>query len=137
MPRKALLALAVVVAAVVGVAAVVAVLAARDDSTVSSAGGPGVARPAGETPSVAEGNVLLLYGDERLTRRLRELAVDIAGPSDRSLVAAGQAVLVRRRPDLGVPIVALTATRRLEAPDPGDPELRRFVEFWLGREAER
>ncbi|HVL30652.1 MAG TPA: hypothetical protein VM299_00320 [Solirubrobacteraceae bacterium] len=137
MPRQAFLALAVVVAAVVGVGGLVAVLASRDDSTVEPAGGPGVARPAGATPRVSDGNVVLLHADERLTRRLRELAADIAGPPDSSLVAAGQAVLVRHQPDLGAPIVAVSATRRLDARDPGDPELRAFVEYWLGREAPR
>lgn len=137
MPRNALLALAVLVAAVIGVAAVAAVLAARDDSTITRPAGPGVARPAGARPRVSAGNVVLLYSDERLTRRLRELAADVGGPPDRALVAAGQAVLVSRRPNLRVPVVAVTATRRLDAGGPDDPALRAFVEFWLGREPAR
>jgi hypothetical protein len=135
MPRNAILALVVVVAAVVGIAVLVAVFAARDDATVAPSSGPGVARSAGATPLVSGGNVALLYSDERLTRRLRELAVDIAGPADASLVAAGQAVIVRRRPNLRVPVVAVSATRRLDAIGPHDPALRGFIEYWLGREA--
>jgi hypothetical protein len=134
MPRNAILALVVVVAAVVGIAALVAAFAARDDATVAPPAGPGVARPAGATPRVSRGNVALLYSDERLTRRLRRLAIDIAGPADPSLVAAGQAVIVRRQPNIAVPVIAVSATRRLDASGPDDPALRGFVEYWLGRE---
>jgi hypothetical protein len=137
MPRNAILALVVVVAAVVGIAVLVAVFAARDDATVTPSAGPGVARPAESTALVADGNVALLYSDERLTRRLRELARDIAGPADTALVAAGQAVIVRRRANLGVPVIAVSATHRLDASGPDDPALRRFIEYWLGREPAR
>jgi hypothetical protein len=143
MPRNAVLALVVVVAAVIGVAAVVAVLAARDDSTVSSAEGPGVVRTTattqpglvGENQPVEPGNVVLFYSDERLTRGLRELATDVGGPSDTALVAAGQAVIVRRRPNQPIPVVAVSATHQLDATGPSDPALREFVEYWLGRTA--
>jgi hypothetical protein len=137
MPRNAVLVLLVIaVAAVVGIAGA-ALLAARDDATVTRSAGPGVARAAGATPRVRDGNVVLLYSDERLTRRLRELALEIGGPSDGPLVAAGQAVLVRRRPGLRVPVVAVSASRRLDASGPDDPALRAFVEYWLGREPAR
>lgn len=137
MGRKALLALVVVVAAVLGIGAVAALLASRDDSTVSSAGGPGVVRPAGARPVVAAGNVVLLYSDERLTRGLRELATDIGGPPDKALVAAGQAVIVQRRPNQPVPVVAVSATHQIDATGPEDPALREFAEYWLGRDAGR
>lgn len=127
-------ALVVVVVAIIGIAGVAALLASRDDSTVTPAAGSGLVRPAGAQPTVARGNVVLLYSDERLTRRLRELATDIGGPAEPALVAAGQAVVVRRRPGLRVPVVAVTATHRLNSNDPGDPALRAFVEYWLGRE---
>jgi hypothetical protein len=137
MPRNAILALFVVVAAVIGMAALAAVFAARDDATVTRSAGPGVARPAGATPLVADGNVALLYSDERLTRPLRELASDMAGPANASLIAAGQAVIVRRRANLGVPVIAVSATHRLDATGPRDPALRAFIEYWLGREPSR
>jgi len=137
MPRNAILALLVLVAAVVGIAVLVAVFAARDDATVTRSAGPGIARPADATPLVADGNVALLYSDERLTRRLRELARDIAGPASAALVAAGQAVIVRRRANLDVPVIAVSATHRLDAGGPDDPALRRFIEYWLGREPAR
>ena len=84
-------------------------------------------------PKVAPGNVVLLFSDERLTRELRELAERTAGPPDPALVAAGQAVVVERRPNLKVPVTAVTATRRLEAAGPSDPKLEGFIEHWLGR----
>ena len=142
MPRRAILALVVVVVAVLGVAAVVAVLAARDDSTIAESAGPGVARTtaatqpglAGENQEILPGNVVLFYSDERLTRGLRDLAREIGGAPSDALLAAGQVVTVQRRPNQRVAVVALTATRRLEANGPDDPALREFVEYWLGRD---
>jgi|1186.fasta_scaffold176269_2 hypothetical protein len=134
MGRRAIQALVVVAAAAIGIAVLVTVFAARDDATVSPSSGPGVARPADATALVSGGNVALLYSDERLTRRLRALADDIAGPADPSLVAAGQAIIVRRRANLGgVPVIAVSATHRLDASGPDDPALRGFIEYWLGR----
>jgi hypothetical protein len=133
MRRRAIQALVVVVSAAIGIAVLVAVFAARDDATVSPSSGPGVARPAEATPLVSGGNVALLYSDERLTRRLRTLASDIAGPANAPLVAAGQAIIVRRRANLRVPVIAVSATHRLDATGPDDPALRGFIEYWLGR----
>jgi hypothetical protein len=135
MGATALRVLVGLVAAVAGVVAVAALLASRDDSTLKPADGPGVVRPADARPNVAAGNVVLLYSDERLTRRVREFAADVGGPPDPALVAAGQAVIVRRQPNLRVPVVALTSTHRLDAAGPDDPALRSFVEYWLGKEA--
>ena len=140
MPSKAL-ALLAVVAAVLGIAGVAALLASRDDSTVVPGAGPGVARATaptepgvvGEAQKILPGNVVLFYSDERLTRGLRELARDIGGTPNAALLAAGQVVIVQRRPNQRVPVVALTATRRLEAGGPDDPALRDFIEYWLGR----
>jgi hypothetical protein len=132
---RVLVVVAAVVVAIVGVFGIAALLASRDDSTVTRDSGPGAQRPAGARPQVAPGNVVLLYSDERLTRRLRALATDIGGPPDPALVAAGQAVIVRHQVNLRVPVVALTATRRLDAASPEDPALRGFTEYWLGKEA--
>jgi hypothetical protein len=137
MPRKAILVLVVVVVAALGIGGVSALLASRDDSTVSPAAGPGAVRPAGAQPVVTAGNVVLLYSDERLTRRLHEVATAIGGPPDKALAAAGQAVIVRRQPNLRVAVVALTATHRLDASGPDDPALRAFAEYWLGRDPGR
>ena len=134
MGTKAFLAIAALVLSVIGVASLAAIFAARDDATVEqSDGGPGDPRPAGARPTVRPGNVVLLYSDERLTRDLRALAARSAGELDPALAAAGQAVLVQRRPNLDAPVTAVTTSRMIEARGPGDPGLRRFIEYWLGR----
>jgi len=136
MGARAFLALGAALLAVVGVAALTAFFVSRDDATVpqdSSNPSPGVARAAGTQPRVRAGNVMLLYSDERLTSGLRGLAGRTAGPPDPALEAAGQAVLVQRRPNLRVPVTAVTASRRLEASGPDDPALEAFIEYWLGR----
>ena len=133
MGAKAFLAIAAAVLAVIGVAAIAAIFAARDDATVPQQEGPGDARPPGARPAVKPGNVVLLYSDERLTRELRALAARIAGDPTPALVAAGQAVLPERRPNLAAPVTAITASRMLEAAGARDPRLRSFIEYWLGR----
>ncbi|MEA2221046.1 MAG: hypothetical protein QOJ35_3672 [Solirubrobacteraceae bacterium] len=131
--RRAAGAAGVVLVAALGVAAVIALLNARDEGTVRPAAGPGTPRVAGARPAVARGNVVLLFSDERETTALRALALDTGGPATPALVAAGQAVVVRRQPGLRVPVVGLTRDRRLDAAGPDDPRLRGFVEYWLGR----
>ena len=140
MAGKALLALVTVVLTVLLVAGAAAFFVSRDDSTIPRAtqSGPGVARPADggvAEPKVRPGNVVLLHSDERLTLELRRLAERIAGPPDEALTAAGQAVLVQQRPNLDVPVTAVTAKRMLEASGPDDPALEAFIEYWLGRTA--
>ncbi len=127
------LATALLTVVLIGAAAVF--FASRDDATVprSASSGPGVARTPNADPKVAPGNVALLFSDERLTRELRELAERTSGPPDPALVAAGQAVILDRRPNLKVPVTAVTATRMLEAAGPNDPKLEAFIEHWLGR----
>lgn len=134
MGGKAFLAIAAIVLAVIGVAALAAFFVSRDDATVpQKSGGPGVQRTANVDPRVQPGNVVLLYSDERLTSGLRGLAARTAGAPSDALEAAGQAVLLDRRPNLTVPVTAVTATRMLEATSPDEPQLEAFVEYWLGR----
>jgi hypothetical protein len=132
--RRAVIAVAVLVLAVAGAVAVLAVLNGRDDASVERSAGPGAERSAGARPAVAPGNVLLLYSDEREIAALRELALRTGGRETPALVAAGQAVIVRRQPGLRTPVVALTSERRLDAAGPADPRLRAFIEYWLARE---
>ena len=134
--RRVAVALGVLIVALAAVAAVVAILNARDDATVDrGTAGPGTTRVAGARPIVAPGNVVLLYSDERLTSALRGLARNTGGPATAAVRAAGQAVIVQRRPGLRVPVVALTSDRRLDAGGADGPRLRPFVEYWLGRRA--
>jgi hypothetical protein len=137
MAGRALLTLGTIVLTLVLVAAVALFFVSRDESTVphDASHGPGVARTGAvaTAPKVKAGNVVLLHSDERLTKQLRDLAERIAGPSDPSLVAAGQAVIERQFPNLSVPVTAVTASRMLEASGPADPALESFIEYWLGR----
>ena len=135
MLQRAAVALCVLVVAAAGVVGVIALLNSRDAATLNDSPGPGVARAEGARPAVAPGNVVLLYSDERLTAELRELALDTGGPASPELVRAGQAVIVRRQPGLRVPVVGLSRERRQDAQRPGDPRLRAFIEYWLGRPA--
>ncbi len=137
MAGRALYVLATIVLTVLLVVAAAAFFVSRDEPTVprTAQSGPGKERAAGAQPRVRvrPGNVVLLHSDERLTSQLRELAEGTAGPPDAALEAAGQAVLVQQRPNLDVPVTAVTATRILEATGPDDPALRSFIEYWLGR----
>nr|MBA2637815.1 hypothetical protein [Solirubrobacterales bacterium] len=67
-------------------------------------------------------------------RALRALADELGGPPTTTLQQAGQAVLVARQPQIAA-IEARAAGRRQAVTTPGDPRLRAFVEFWLGRRA--
>lgn len=83
------------------------------------------------------GNVVLAYGARRPPRALQRLQEDVAGAFDAELAAAGQAVVLARRDDVGgaEKVVALAWTHRLATRSPGDPALREFTEHWLGRGA--
>jgi len=131
--RKVVAGLVTLVVAAAGVAGLALVFNARDDATLSASDGPGVARDPGARPAVAPGNVVLLFSDERLTLELREFALHAGGEATPELIAAGQAMIVQRRPGLRAPVVAVTSDRRLDAQGPEDPELQAFVDYWLGR----
>jgi Protein of unknown function (DUF3105) len=79
------------------------------------------------------GNVVLAYGTGSPPPGLRALAeATSGGPFDPALVQAGQAVILARRPGTRG-VVALAWRHLLRADTAADPELRRFVEHWLGR----
>lgn len=134
--RKLAVVLGVMVLAVVGGAAALAFFNARDDATVARGDGPGRPRPPGTDPPVRAGNVVLLHERPALEAPLQALAADIAGEPTPALQAAGQAVLVRRAANLGPDVRAITATRQIDAVGADDPQLRAFVEHWLGRAPE-
>jgi Protein of unknown function (DUF3105) len=72
------------------------------------------------------GNVVLLYEED--PGALADVQRDVAGPFDAEIAAAGQAVILARRPG---PTAALAWRRVLRSDDPS--ELREFAEAWLGR----
>jgi hypothetical protein len=136
-------------------------LAARDRAPVAAPRGPGRPQSAvapGDPPTfgahrtvalrreddalgrdalltaLAAGDVVLFYGSARPPARLRALQRAVAGPFDPDLAAAGQAIVLSRRP--GTHGVLAAAWRRLlHAPGAGDPGLRAFAETWLGKGA--
>jgi Protein of unknown function (DUF3105) len=80
------------------------------------------------------GNVVLFYGSARAPAEGRRLAGDVAGAFSPALAAAGQAIVLARRP--GTSGIVAAAWGHLErAPGAGDPRIRAFAEYWLGRRA--
>jgi hypothetical protein len=80
--------------------------------------------------ALALGNVVIAYDGAAPTAVQEE----VSGPYDPELAAAGQAVILARRPGLGG-VQALAWERRLVASGPEDPQLTEFAEAWLGQGA--
>jgi hypothetical protein len=80
------------------------------------------------------GDVVLVYGGARPPAALRALADRVAGPFDPALAAAGQAVVLARRPGTRG-VIALAWRHELRVPRASDPALAPFADFWLGRGA--
>ncbi|RKQ87277.1 uncharacterized protein DUF3105 [Solirubrobacter pauli] len=80
--------------------------------------------------ALAAGNVVLAY-DGAAPAKVQE---DVSGPFDPELAAAGQAVILAKRPGVGG-VQALAWRHRLKASGPDDPQLREFAEAWLGQGA--
>jgi hypothetical protein len=78
------------------------------------------------------GNVVIAYDSAKPPEALVALQEEVSGAFDPSLAAAGQAVILMRRPGLDG-VEALAWRRRLEASGPSDPKLREFAEAWLGQ----
>ena len=137
MRRLATVVVAVLVA-LAGTVGLIAFFQSRDDAEIGNAqSGPGVVAPAETEPRLRAGNVLLTYRSPGDRAALRALAEEVGGPPDPALEEAGQVVLVERRADQRVAVVARAWKRRLEADGPDDPALRDFAETWLGQGAMR
>lgn len=80
------------------------------------------------------GDVVIVYGGSSPPPGLQGLACSVAAPFSAPLAAAGQAVILARRPGTSG-IVALAWTRMLPVSSPSDPRLREFAQFWLGNGA--
>jgi Protein of unknown function (DUF3105) len=82
------------------------------------------------------GNVILFYDSARPPAALVALQEELTGSFDPDLAAAGQAVILARRP--GSSAVTAAAWRRLlRAGRADDAAVREFAEHWLGRGAPR
>ncbi len=84
--------------------------------------------------ALAAGDVVLMYGTSRPPAGLRARADSIAAPFTSALAAAGQAVILARRPGTNG-VLALAWTRLVHVRSVEDPQLRSFVLAWLGRGA--
>lgn len=80
------------------------------------------------------GNVVVMYGTPSPPPGLAQLARQVAGPFSPALAAAGQAVILARRP--GQPgLLGLAWARAIRVASVDDPRLRGFAELWLGKGA--
>lgn len=82
------------------------------------------------------GDVVLMYGTPSPPAGLRPLVSSLAAPFTPALAAAGQAVVLARRPGTAG-VVGLAWAHMVHVGIPADPLLRSFVNYWLGRGASR
>ncbi|MGH2869464.1 MAG: DUF3105 domain-containing protein [Solirubrobacteraceae bacterium] len=80
------------------------------------------------------GDIVLFYGGDRPPAGLRALAGSIAAPFTPALAAAGQAVILARRPGTNG-ILGAAWTRLVHVRAPADPALRSFMLLTLGQGA--
>jgi hypothetical protein len=81
--------------------------------------------------ALALGDVVIMYDTSSPPNALRELVNSVAAPFTPALAAAGQAVVLARRPRTRG-LVALAWTRLLRVSTANDPRLRSFILEWLG-----
>jgi len=133
--RKLAGTLLAVAIAVVGVVGLIAFFNGRDSSTTDR---EPVATQTGTTAGgdalLKSGNVVLRYSDRAFAPRLRALATALGAPDSPALREAGQAVVLRSDPQ-AAGVVAQAYGHDLTVPAPDDPQLRPFVERWLGQGA--
>jgi hypothetical protein len=80
------------------------------------------------------GDVVVMYGTRSPPPGLVPLVSAIAAPFRPALAAAGQAVILARRPGTDG-LIGLAWAHMLRVATPGDPLLRSFIDYWLGRGA--
>ena len=80
------------------------------------------------------GDVVIFYGGRTPPPGLTRLAHSVAAPFTPALAAAGQAVILARRPQT-VGLLGLAWTRMVRVSAPNDSLLRAFAESWLGKGA--
>ncbi|MGI9185822.1 MAG: DUF3105 domain-containing protein [Solirubrobacteraceae bacterium] len=80
------------------------------------------------------GDVVLFYGGDRPPLGLQALADSIAAPFTPALAAAGQAVILARRPGTNG-VLGAAWTRLVQVRTPADPALRSFMLLTLGQGA--
>lgn len=84
--------------------------------------------------ALESGNVVFMYGSRKPPPGLRSLALRLASPFTPALAAAGQAVILARRPGT-IGVDGLAWAHAVSVREPSDPRLGEFAQFWLGRGA--
>lgn len=84
--------------------------------------------------ALSAGDVVIVYGSASPPPALVRLASDNAPGFSSALAQTGQAVILTPRPGTGG-IVALAWAHMLRTAQAGDPALRDFIAYWLGRGA--
>ena len=84
--------------------------------------------------ALEQGNVVFMYGTRTPPPGLQALARSVAGPFTPALAAAGQAVILARRPGTRG-ILGLAWAHLVSVGAADDPALRSFAQYWLGRGA--
>jgi hypothetical protein len=86
--------------------------------------------------ALEEGDVVIMYGTPAPPKGLKSLADSVSAPFTPALAAAGQAVILSRRPGVRG-LIAVAWTHGLQVSSVDDPSLRSFSLYWLGRGAPR
>jgi len=81
------------------------------------------------------GDVVIFYGGSAPPPGLRAVARAVGYAFTPDLAAAGQAVILARRPGTDG-VLAVAWAHMLSARTPADPRLRQFVSYWLGHGAQ-
>jgi hypothetical protein len=84
--------------------------------------------------ALESGDVVFMYGTRKPPPGLRALARKLAAPFTPALAAAGQAVILARRPGT-VGVDGLAWAHAVSVRKSSDPGLAAFTQFWLGRGA--
>jgi hypothetical protein len=80
------------------------------------------------------GNIVFIYGTSTPPRGLSALADAVASPFTPALAASGQAVILAHQPGTRG-VIGLAWAHMVRVSAVGDPALRSFAAFWLGRGA--
>lgn len=80
------------------------------------------------------GDVVIFYGSHQPPAGLAQFARSVAPAFTPALAAIGETVIIAPRPGTRG-LVATAWTHLLQTNGPSDPQLRDFVDFWLGRGA--
>ena len=135
--RRALIVLAGLAVSGAGLLLLLGVFSDPEKATTDVGVPPGVAVPAqaGALGALLRpGNLVLAYRDPPDAAAARRAAAALAGAPTPALVAAGQAIVVRRRAQ-GARFTALAWKRAVGVASLRDPRLAAFVDRWLGEPA--